>query len=506
MLSVIFFFVFTLPQCNGKQTTVTTLPQPAPVPTPAAAPLPAVAPVPTPPPTVVTPTKSFYMKSSQFLTALAERLRSAKVDEATELMAATVPQAKRDFFQKLFTASGYTPAAGSQPWREVGKISGQERWILPLTKSIQTAGSPAVQGSPQSPDVPAPTTPPEPGPLTSPSGISLTIGDPPPASPAPATPNIESPATPVTNVQPTPAPQTPAASPNAATKATEMAVDLKLSREEGFQITGLHFSPALLAAEGASSDRSLVSPPDPLSISHDFISEVLGKNFRGARSITDGTKVTHEKLAGLCIVFEEGDYQMVPGSSLNVTAATEQRAWALVRVKSPTQNVESEFGVEMAKNEGTNEWKVDSLDFSRLLQNYVQATDGGKIYYSPIVKSPSGGESLVVYFEYDKSELNARGLRQMEIVADLLKSDPARKMRLSGYTDALGAEDYNNRLSQKRAETVRTKLSELGVDPAQIISRGYGSDTPLDPNQKEDGSDNPEGRSRNRRTEIYLDF
>ena len=196
---------------------------------------------------------------------------------------------------------------------------------------------------------------------------------------------------------------------------------------------------------------------------------------------------------------------MVPGSSLNVTAATPDRAWALVRVKSPTQNVESEFGVEMSK--GTqNEWKVDSLDFSKLLQNYIQATDAGKVYYSPIVKSPNGGESLVVYFEYDKSELNARGLRQMEIVADLLKSDPARKMRLSGYTDAKGTEDYNAQLSRKRAEAVRAKLSELGVDPAQIVSKGYGADAPLDPNQKEDGTDNPEGRSRNRRTEIYLDF
>lgn len=442
------------------------------------------------------------MKSSQFLTALAERLRSGKVEETTELMAATVPQAKRDFFEKMFTTGGYIPVAGNQPWREIGKISGQERWILPLTKSPKSPAAPVEGAANPPPDAPPPTAPPEPGPLTSPSGISLAIGD--PASALPDLPKVDAPKPPVADQQHAPGPQSP--STKASEKAPELAVDLKLSRDRGFEITGLHFSPELLAAEGAATDRSLASPPDPLTISHDFVNEVLGKNFRGARLITDGTKVTHEKLAGLCIVFEEGNYQMVPGSSLNVTAATEQRAWALVRVKSPTQNVESEFGVEMAKHEGTNEWKVDSLDFSRMLQNYVQATDGGKIYYSPIVKSPSGGESLVVYFEYDKSELNARGMRQMEIVADLLKSDPARKMRLSGYTDALGAEDYNNRLSQKRAETVRTKLAELGVDPAQIVSKGYGSDTPLDPNQKEDGSDNPEGRSRNRRTEIYLDF
>jgi outer membrane protein OmpA-like peptidoglycan-associated protein len=159
----------------------------------------------------------------------------------------------------------------------------------------------------------------------------------------------------------------------------------------------------------------------------------------------------------------------------------------------------------MAKN-NKNEWKVDSLDFSKLLQSYVKSTDADKFYYSPIVKSPTGGDSLVVYFEYDKSELNARGIRQMEIVADLLKSDPARKMHLSGYTDAKGTEDYNVQLSKKRAEAVKRKLAELGVNSAQIETLGRGADAPLDPNKKLDGTDNPEGRSRNRRTEIYLDF
>ena len=159
----------------------------------------------------------------------------------------------------------------------------------------------------------------------------------------------------------------------------------------------------------------------------------------------------------------------------------------------------------MAKN-AQNEWKVDSLDFSKLLQNYVQATGAGNVYYTPIVKNPNGGESLVVYFEYDKSELTGRGLRQMEIVADLLKSDPARKMRLGGYTDSLGTDDYNAKLSKKRAEAVRNKLAELGVPAAQIVTHAYGAEAPLDPNKKDDGTDNPEGRSRNRRTEIYLDF
>jgi OmpA-OmpF porin, OOP family len=439
-LSVIFFFVFTLPQCGGKQPpkTIPTVATPAKTGTPTTpTPVPVVNPLATPEPTIpVAPPKPFFMKSSQFLTAIAEKLTSGKATETLEWFAPSVAPAKRAFFEKVF-AAGYTPVTTESPWREIGRMSAQERWALLL----QAPAAAAVPG-----------------------------------------------------VAPVSAPAT-----------TPLEFDLKLTRENGYQITNVRFSPALMPLAGPNPEPGLVDAPDPLTISNQFITEVLGKDFRGARSITDNAKVTHEKLAGLCIVFEEGEYKMIPGSSLNVTAATPERAWALVRVRSPKTNTESEFGVEMSRTP-TNEWKVDSLDFSKLLQTYVQATDAGKVYYSPVVKSPGGGESLVVYFEYDRAEITDRGLRQLEIVADLLKSDPARKMRLSGYADAKGTEDYNYQLSKRRAIAVQAKLNELGVNPAQVESRGFGSEAPLDPNLKEDGTDNPEGRSRNRRTEIYLDF
>ena len=441
-LSVVFFFAFTAPQCGGPRPAVATVPIKS-VPPPPVPKLDApIKPVPkitaTEPPV---PKRPFYMKSSQFLAAVAEKLATGKVAETLELIAPGVSTERKALYQQLFT-SGYKPTSSADPsaWKEIGRISGQERWELPLE---------------------------------APAKISLSSGDTAPPEPS---------------------------APSTAPTLPKLYVDLKLSREEGYLITNLRFSPDL-----AGSDPALLDPPDPLTISHDFVTEVLGKNFRGARQITDGSKVTHEKLAGLCIVFEEGEYTVVPGNSLNVTAANADRAWALVRVKSPKQNTESEFGVEMSKD-ANDAWKVDSLDFSKLLQSYVQSTDAGKVYYSPIVKNPNGGESLVVYFEYDKSDLSERGNHQLEIVADLLKSDPARKMRLSGYADALGSEDYNYQLSKRRAESVQKKLAELGVPNEQIVSQGFGAEAPLDPNKKADGTDNPEGRSRNRRTEIYLDF
>jgi outer membrane protein OmpA-like peptidoglycan-associated protein len=126
--------------------------------------------------------------------------------------------------------------------------------------------------------------------------------------------------------------------------------------------------------------------------------------------------------------------------------------------------------------------------------------------YTPIVTNPKGGESLALYFEYDQSGLHPRAKKQLEIVAALLKSNGARKLHITGHTDALGTDGYNMGLSRGRAQTVKEELVGLGVSPDQVVTEGVGKAAPLGPNQKLDGSDNPEGRSKNRRAEIFLDF
>ena len=107
---------------------------------------------------------------------------------------------------------------------------------------------------------------------------------------------------------------------------------------------------------------------------------------------------------------------------------------------------------------------------------------------------------------FDEDSINKRTRRQLEIVVALLKSDPHKKIRLSGHTDALGTSDYNGRLSLKRASTVRDFLIAAGVPAVQIITTAEGDSQPRRPNVTETGEDYPDGRRANRRTEIYLDF
>ena len=131
---------------------------------------------------------------------------------------------------------------------------------------------------------------------------------------------------------------------------------------------------------------------------------------------------------------------------------------------------------------------------------------GGDVYYSPLVKNPQGGDTLALYFEFDEDDISPRTRRQLEIVTMILKSDPGKKITLSGHTDALGTEEYNNQLSSRRARVVRDYLVKAGVTEAQIITVGKGASQPRRPNMTETGEDDPEGRRANRRTEIYLDF
>lgn len=299
----------------------------------------------------------------------------------------------------------------------------------------------------------------------------------------------------------------------AAVPQSLVMVESARSEKNGWVISALRFDAVLTALaagkvstpSGAVDPMALATPDDPLRIARHFFDHVLSHDFKSARGLTDQEKVTHEKLAGLCIVFEEGEYKIAPARPVVVTAGTEDSAWAIVKIRSEKQNLDSEVGLEIKRQAG-GPWRIEAIDFNRMLESYVQASGAGKVYYSPIVKSAKGGESIVVYFEFDKAGLYPRALHQLDIIASLLKSDPARKMRITGHTDDLGSDDYNQRLSAARAKNVHSRLLELGVAAAQIETIGFGATAPLDPNKRDDGTDNPEGRSRNRRTEIYLDF
>jgi len=86
----------------------------------------------------------------------------------------------------------------------------------------------------------------------------------------------------------------------------------------------------------------------------------------------------------------------------------------------------------------------------------------------------------------------------------LLKRNPTLKIQISGHTDNHGSHEYNIQLSQSRAQSVVDWLINRGTEKERLTAVGYGETQPITPNENPDGSDNPEGRQLNRRTEFEI--
>jgi outer membrane protein OmpA-like peptidoglycan-associated protein len=108
-----------------------------------------------------------------------------------------------------------------------------------------------------------------------------------------------------------------------------------------------------------------------------------------------------------------------------------------------------------------------------------------------------------VLFDFDKADLLPKAIPTLEKVATVLKSYPNAGATVEGHTDAKGDEQYNQKLSERRAESVRKWLVDYGVSNA-VTTAGFGKRKPVAPNTLPNGKDNPEGRQKNRRVEIVV--
>ena len=109
-----------------------------------------------------------------------------------------------------------------------------------------------------------------------------------------------------------------------------------------------------------------------------------------------------------------------------------------------------------------------------------------------------------VLFDFGSVGLRTAAREKLSLVAGLAKASPEAALDIGGHTDAIGTDDYNQRLSEARAGVVREALVILGVERDRITATGYGETRPVAPNTKPGGGDDPAGRQRNRRVEILL--
>lgn len=110
-----------------------------------------------------------------------------------------------------------------------------------------------------------------------------------------------------------------------------------------------------------------------------------------------------------------------------------------------------------------------------------------------------------INYEFNRSDLMANSTITIDTtIYKIMTLNPDIIVEISSHTDNKGSEEYNMKLSQKRAESVVNYLISKGIDKNRLKAQGYGESIPVAPNQNKDGSDNVEGRAKNRRTEFKI--
>jgi outer membrane protein OmpA-like peptidoglycan-associated protein len=103
-----------------------------------------------------------------------------------------------------------------------------------------------------------------------------------------------------------------------------------------------------------------------------------------------------------------------------------------------------------------------------------------------------------IFFDFNKASIKPISYAVLVEVAQALNDHPNIKIRVEGHTDSRGNAEYNRKLSQNRAESVRNFLIGQGIGPERMEAMGYGSTQPIADNRTE------EGRTQNRRVEFII--
>ena len=104
-----------------------------------------------------------------------------------------------------------------------------------------------------------------------------------------------------------------------------------------------------------------------------------------------------------------------------------------------------------------------------------------------------------VLFDFDKSTIKPEAAKILDRLVAFMNENKDKKVNLSGHTDSIGTAAYNQKLSERRANSVKAYIVKKGVDASRISAQGFGETKPIADNKTR------EGRAKNRRVEIKVD-
>jgi outer membrane protein OmpA-like peptidoglycan-associated protein len=125
------------------------------------------------------------------------------------------------------------------------------------------------------------------------------------------------------------------------------------------------------------------------------------------------------------------------------------------------------------------------------------------LQFNAILQTRDTARGLIVNMSdvlFDTARYSLRPIAREKLakVAGIIAGHPGLRLDVEGYTDSVGADDYNQKLSEQRGQAVRDYLTEEGVLGASVTSQGFGKTEPVASN------DTAAGRQRNRRVELVV--
>jgi OOP family OmpA-OmpF porin len=132
-----------------------------------------------------------------------------------------------------------------------------------------------------------------------------------------------------------------------------------------------------------------------------------------------------------------------------------------------------------------------------------QIIDNRDFSLQPIQIARIGADARIrlnnVFFDFNKADLKPESMAELNRIVTLLNERAGMQVEIAGHTDNIGSAAYNMNLSQRRANAVKTYLTQNGIDAGRIVAIGYGKTRPVVSND-----DEVEGREINRRVEFRI--
>ena len=245
---------------------------------------------------------------------------------------------------------------------------------------------------------------------------------------------------------------------------------------------------------------------DALFVADYFVSALRDLNYETAVSYCMPDQGLAEKIAGLCIMIEGGNFIVSQENPIEILESLENSSVLRIHLDSTNNQKTFYFTIQLSSEyQGQNSlWNINKIYLEDAFSSYFSLEDT-KFPFVPVRTDLNTGDCLVVYFDFKSSELSQRSQNQLQILADVLNIIQKNSLKVYGHADEIGSQDFNMNLSIERALSVKNFLISKGIETAKIDVYGKGESQEWLPNRLASGTDNPIGRSYNRRVEIYLD-